>query len=210
MNFCVRISFHFSFLYTWVEFLGQKFSFLRNCQTVSQSSCTMLPFHQQYAGFKFLRVLINTCHYLLFKILFIYFQKGEGREKERERNTSVWLLLKHPPPGTQPTTQACAPTGNWTGGPLVCSPALDPLSHSSQGCYYLLLFQVHNLFVTPFFPLTLSCHQAPNHHVSAIFSISLCSYVIWISYRPEISYKGTDLAYLGFLSNSKVTSQCKG
>ena len=45
------------------------------------------------------------------KILFIYFQRGEGREKERERNISVLLSLVRPLLGTWPTTQACAQMG---------------------------------------------------------------------------------------------------
>ena len=32
-----------------------------------------------------------------------------------------------------PATQACTLTGNGTGDPLVHRPALDPLSHTSQG-----------------------------------------------------------------------------
>ena len=32
-----------------------------------------------------------------------------------------------------PATQACALTGNWTRDPLVCSPALNTLSRTSQG-----------------------------------------------------------------------------
>ena len=67
------------------------------------------------------------------KILFIF--RGEGREKERKRNISVWLPLTHPLLGTQSTTQACALTGNRTGDPLVHRPALNPLSHTSQGCF---------------------------------------------------------------------------
>ena len=35
--------------------------------------------------------------------------------------------------GTWPATQACALTGNQTGDPLVHRPALNPLSHMSQG-----------------------------------------------------------------------------
>ena len=56
-----------------------------------------------------------------------------GRERERERNLSVWLPLVCPLLGTWPTTQACALTGNRTGEPLVLEPALNPLSHTSQG-----------------------------------------------------------------------------
>ena len=57
---------------------------------------------------------------------------GEGREKERERNISVWLPLMWPPLRTWPTTQACALTGNQAGD-LVLQPTLNPLSYISQG-----------------------------------------------------------------------------
>ena len=53
------------------------------------------------------------CHYSFFflKVLFIYLflERGGGREKERERNISVWLPLMHPP----------------TGG-LACNPGMCP------------------------------------------------------------------------------------
>ena len=77
-----------------------------------------------------------SCAFLFFKkILFIYLflERGEGKEKEKERNINVWLSLAHPPLGTWPTTQACALTGNRTSDPLVYRPALNPLSHTSQG-----------------------------------------------------------------------------
>ena len=68
-------------------------------------------------------------------MLFIYFERGEGREKERERNINVWLPLTCPLLGTWPTTQACVLSGNWTGNPLVLRLALNPLSHKSQGLF---------------------------------------------------------------------------
>ena len=46
---------------------------------------------------------------LFFKILFINFlQRGERREKERERNISVWLPLTHPQLEIWPATLAYA------------------------------------------------------------------------------------------------------
>ena len=45
----------------------------------------------------------------------------------------MWLPLVHPQLGTWPATQACALTGNQTGDSLVHRPALNPLSHTSQG-----------------------------------------------------------------------------
>ena len=51
----------------------------------------------------------------------------------RERNINMWLPLACPLLGTWPATKACALIGNQTGDPLVCRPALNPLSHTSQG-----------------------------------------------------------------------------
>ena len=70
----------------------------------------------------FLKIFIN-----------LFLERGEGREKERERNISVWLPLTYPLLGTWPATQACALTGHQTGDPLIHGPALNPLSHTSQG-----------------------------------------------------------------------------
>ena len=71
--------------------------------------------------------------FFLFKILFIYFQRGEGREKQKERNINVRLPPVCPQLGTWHTTQACVLTGNQTRDPLVHRLALNPLSHTSQG-----------------------------------------------------------------------------
>ena len=64
---------------------------------------------------------------------YLFLERGKGREKEQERNISVWLPLMCPLLGTWPVIQACAPPGNPTGDPLVLRPALNPLSHTSQG-----------------------------------------------------------------------------
>ena len=40
--------------------------------------------------------------------IYLFFEREEGREKERERNINVWLPLAHSPVGTWPTTQPCA------------------------------------------------------------------------------------------------------
>ena len=73
----------------------------------------------------------------LFKdFIYLFLEKEEGREKERERDINVWLPVAGPQPGTWPTTQACALTGNRTSDPLVRRPALNPLSHTSQGSLF--------------------------------------------------------------------------
>ena len=63
-------------------------------------------------------------HFFLFVSFlryFIYLFLERRREGKRERNITKWLPLVHPTLGTWPTTQACALTGNWTGGPVVHS-----------------------------------------------------------------------------------------
>ena len=49
-----------------------------------------------------------------------------------ERNICQLPLVRDPI-GDRPATQACARTGNQTSDPLVHRPALNPLSHTSQG-----------------------------------------------------------------------------
>ena len=54
-------------------------------------------------------------------------------EGEKRRNINVRLPRVHPLLGTWWETQACALTGDGRSDPLLCSPELNPLSHSSQG-----------------------------------------------------------------------------
>ena len=71
---------------------------------------------------------------------YLILERGEGREKERDRNINVWLLLTHPLLGTWATSQVCALTGNQTSNSLVHSLSLNPLSHTSQGLLFFMLF----------------------------------------------------------------------
>ena len=83
--------------------------------------------------------LINFFYIYVFKdFIYLFLERREGREKERERNINVWLPLMHPPRGTWPATQACALTGSRTGDPLVHRLVLNPLSHTSQVLLILL------------------------------------------------------------------------
>ena len=49
----------------------------------------------------------------------------------------MWLPLARPLLGTWPATQACALTRNRTSNPWVSRLALHPLSHTSQGLFFL-------------------------------------------------------------------------
>ena len=65
--------------------------------------------------------------------IYLFLDRREGREKERERNISVWLPLVQPPPGAWPASQPCVLMGNCTSNPLVLRPVLNPLRYTSQG-----------------------------------------------------------------------------
>ena len=67
------------------------------------------------------------------KRFYLFLRRGEGKDKEWERNINVWLLLACPTLGTWVTTQACALTGNRTHDPWVHSRTLSTVSHTSQG-----------------------------------------------------------------------------
>ena len=77
--------------------------------------------------------------FFLKDFVYLFLERVEGKEEERERNINVWLPLMCPKLGTWPATQECSLTRNWTGDPLVCRPALNPLSYTSQGQIQLFL-----------------------------------------------------------------------
>ena len=66
-------------------------------------------------------------------------ERGERREKDKERNINVWLSLVCPLLGTWPATQAHVLNVNQTGDPLVLRLALSPLSNTSQGHCLILI-----------------------------------------------------------------------
>ena len=77
-------------------------------------------------------ILKKKENYFLKDYIYLFLDKGEGREKEGEEHQCV--VASHVPLlGTWPASQAYALTGNRTGEPLVLRPALNPLSHTSQG-----------------------------------------------------------------------------
>ena len=60
--------------------------------------------------------LNHLCFGFFFKgFIYLFLERGEGKEKKRERNINVWLHLVHPLLGTWPATQAWALDWNRTG-----------------------------------------------------------------------------------------------
>ena len=73
-----------------------------------------------------------------FKKDFIYLFLERGREGEG--NTNVWLPLARPLLGNLTSNPGMCPRlGMGTCDPLICRPALNPLSHTSQGYFTTIL-----------------------------------------------------------------------
>ena len=68
--------------------------------------------------------------------LFI-FKENVGKDKDRERNITVWFPLILPQIGPWLGTQACVLIGNRTSDPLVLRLAHNPLTYTSQGHMYM-------------------------------------------------------------------------
>ena len=75
---------------------------------------------------------MNRDFYKTFYI-YLFLDRKEGREKERERNINVWLPLASPLLGTWPATQACALAWESNQRPFDLQASTQLLSHTSQG-----------------------------------------------------------------------------
>ena len=89
-------------------------------------------------GYKFFGKLYDKnprlTNIIFLKTLFIYLflDRGWGKEKERKRNISVWLPLQCPQMETWLATQKCAPTRNQTSNPLAGSQSTKPHQPGQQ------------------------------------------------------------------------------
>ena len=73
--------------------------------------------------------LLNRTISFFLDFIYIFLERGEGKEKEGEKHPCV--AASHVPPTggpTRPATQACALTGKGTRNPLIHRPVLNPLS----------------------------------------------------------------------------------
>ena len=124
-----------------VEGLGPIYKVLENSNMFAEQTCESLysPTNNEAvllwnhtARF----IVVSHCGLSFFLRFYLFLETGEGREKDKERNISVWLPLACPLLQTWPATQACALTGNRTHDSLIRRPTLNPLSYTSQGSLY--------------------------------------------------------------------------
>ena len=80
----------------------------------------------------------QTSDICVFLNYLLFLERGQGREKDRERNIEVRekhqsVCHSHAPPTRDlVATQACALTENWTGDLLLCRMTPNLLSHTGQ------------------------------------------------------------------------------
>ena len=104
----------------------------------------------------FLKVLAT---YLLFKKDFIYFllERGEGREKEREKNINVWLpLIPRPPTGAPAHNSGMCPDWELNRRLFALQASTQSTELHQPGCQLLFLYNsfpnfllVYNFFLFP-------------------------------------------------------------
>ena len=90
MNFPFRIAFLVSHRFCIVAF---SFSFVLRFLLISSLTSLLTP------------------SFFLKDFIYLFLEREEGREKEKERNINMWLLVMRTLLGTWPTTQACGLTG---------------------------------------------------------------------------------------------------
>ena len=104
----------------------------KGCQWSEPSCCRLTGRLSQVPWAKVLPISPAKCCIFIFLIFYLFLERGGGRKRGRE--TSMCGCLLHAPSlGTRTVTQACALAGNRTRDPLLRRPALNPLSHTSQG-----------------------------------------------------------------------------
>ena len=75
---------------------------------------------------------------------YLFLEKGEGKEKERESNSNVWLPLVCPVLGTQPATQACAPDWESNHRPLGSQSGAQSTEPHQPGLFFILFCILYN------------------------------------------------------------------
>ena len=76
--------------------------------------------------------------FLLFLRFYLFIFRQRGREGEREgMKHQCVVALSVPPLGDLGPNPGICPHWESTSDPLVCRPALNPLSHTSQGSIFL-------------------------------------------------------------------------
>ena len=90
-------------------------------------------------------------NYFLKDFIYLFIFRERRREGEREGGKQQCVVASLTLLGTWPATQACALTENWIHDHWFCRLALNPLSHTSQGCSSKLIRPGRKLWEPPIY-----------------------------------------------------------
>ena len=71
--------------------------------------------------------------YFLRLLIYLFLDRGEGREKEKKRNITVWLPLAYPAPGNLACNSGVCPDWESNQEPFGWQAGAQSLRHTSQG-----------------------------------------------------------------------------
>ena len=97
--------------------------------------------------------------------IYSFVERGEGREKDRERSISVWLPLACPPTGDLACNPGMCPDWESICQPFGSQPTLNPLSYTNQSEIHFifllvpLVLEVHKYFLYLLRPSRQHCHK---------------------------------------------------
>ena len=98
----------------------------------------MKPYVQSHLVFSFAEngLLTSFANFCLFlkDFIYLFLERGEGRDEERERNINVWLPLTCPLLGTWPATQACALDLEWNQRAFGLQDGTQSIEPHQPGC----------------------------------------------------------------------------
>ena len=128
-------------------------------------------------------------YFIFQRCIYLFLERGEGKEEEMERNINMWLPLACPLLMTWPATQACTLTRNRSCDPLVCKTVLSPLSHTGQGLplfYYKIFY--YKIISMSFCNITISYWSTPYDILGEMFKLKVQIITpILLPYQPHWS-----------------------
>ena len=152
---CIYLSLHISIhVYTYIYIYTHIYVFLFSTYfsqffrkwcintffkiTIIMSNVYKLKILREIGQFMFISIFYFIVHvFFILYFIYLFLERGKGRERERGRNIYAWVPLVWSQLQTWPVTQACALIRNRTGDPLVRRLVLSPLSHTGLGYFFV-------------------------------------------------------------------------
>ena len=103
-------------------------------------------FFYKFATSSQVKLIYYRCNYFLNDI-YLFLERGKGREKERERNINVWLPLTHPPNGDLACNPGMYPDWELNQQPFGSQASAQPTEPHQPGHIKDFVIKTRALFV---------------------------------------------------------------